>query len=117
MDCPACGISVTIEVGPDRPLSTSLRDAVLGADEEERIEVTQDCWNCGWHETRELCVASIDTTAGDAAVIERAALVDEITDEVAAIDSVETLEEILAAIRRQRGTDSAMSDTDDDATE
>ncbi|WP_251344514.1 hypothetical protein [Haloplanus halophilus] len=78
MDCPAFGSSVTIGVGPERPLSTSLRDA--GA-------------------------------------IERAALVDEITDELSTIDNVETLEETLAAIRQQRGTDPAMTDTDDDATE
>jgi hypothetical protein len=94
----------------------SLSDAVFGADEDERIEVTRDCWDCGWHETRGLRVVAIDTTAGDAAAIERAALIDEITDELAVIDSVETLEETLATIRRQRGTDSATTDTDD-ATE
>lgn len=56
-------------------------------------------------------------TAGDEIAIERATLVDEITDELAAIDSVETLEGTLAAIRRQRRTDPATTGTDDDATE
>ena len=115
MDCPACGSPVTLEVGPDRPLSTSLSDAVLAADEDEQIEVTRDCWDCGWHETRALRVASIDTTAGDATAVKRAALIDEITDELAAIGSVDTLEETLAAIREQRETDSATTDTDDAA--
>ena len=115
MDCPACGSPVTLEVGPDRPLSTSLSDAVLAAEEDEQIEVTRDCWDCGWHETRALRVASIDTTAGDETAVERAALIDEITDELAATGSVDTLEETLAAIRRQRATDPARTDTDDAA--
>jgi len=54
----------------------------------------------------------IDTTAGDETAVERAALI----DELAAIESVDTLEETLAALRRQRATDSATTDTDD-ATE
>lgn len=116
MDCPACGAPVTLEVGPERPLSTSLIDALLTADEDERIEITRECWDCGWHEVRQLRVESIDTTAGDAAAVERAALIDEITDELAAIDRVATLEEALAEIRRQRRHDAAATDTDDDST-
>ncbi|MDT3437379.1 hypothetical protein [Haloarcula sp. 1CSR25-25] len=116
MDCPACGSPVTLEVGPDRPLSTSLSDAILAAEEDEHIEVTRDCWDCGWHETRTLRVASIDTTTGDKTAVERAALIDEITDELASIGSVDTLAEMLAAIRRQRATNPARTDTDD-ATE
>jgi len=58
----------------------------------------------------------IDTTAGDETAVERAALIDKITHELAAIESVDTLEETLAALRRQRATDSATTDTDD-ATE
>jgi len=114
MDCPACGSPVTLEVGPDRPLSTSLSDAVLAAEEDERIEVTRDCWDCGWHETRALRVASIDTAAGDETAVEQAALIDEITDELGEIESVDTLEETLAAIRRQRATDPTRTDTDDE---
>ena len=115
MDCPACGSPVTLEVGPDRPLSTSLSDAVLAAEADEQIEVIRDCWDCGWHETRALRVASIDTTAGDETAVERAALIDEI-DELGEIDTVDTPEEMLAAIRRQRATDPATTDADD-ATE
>jgi len=114
MDCPACGSPVTLEVGPDRPLSTSLSDAVLAAEEDERIEVTRDCWDCGWHETRQLRIESVDTTAGDETAVKRAALIGEITDELAAIGSVDTLEETLAAIRRQRATDPTRTDTDDE---
>ena len=113
MDCPACGSPVTLEVGPDRPLSTSLSDVVLAAEADEQIEVTRDCWDCGWHETRPLRVASIDTTAGDETAVERAALIDEITDELAGIESVDTLEELLATIRRHRDTEPATTDTDD----
>jgi hypothetical protein len=116
MNCPACGSPVTLEFGSDWPLSTSLSDAILTAEEDEQIEVTRDCWDCGWHETRALRVASIDTTAGDETAVERAALIDEITDELAAIESVDTLEETLAAIRQQRATDPARTATDD-ATE
>lgn len=116
MDCPACGSSVTLEVGPDRPLSTSLSDAVLAAEEDEHIEVTRDCWNCGWHETRQIRVESVDTTAGDETAVERAALIDEITDELAEIDQVATLEGLLAETRRQRRTGPATTDTDDDTT-
>lgn len=47
MDCPACGSSLTLEVGLERPLSASLSDAILAVDEDERIEVTRDCWDCG----------------------------------------------------------------------
>ncbi|WP_049905809.1 hypothetical protein [Halorubrum californiense] len=113
MDCLACGSPVTLEVGPDRPLSTSLSDAILAAEEDEHIEVTRDCWDCGWHETRALRVTSIDTTAGDETAIERAALIGEITNELGAIRSVDTLKETLAAIRRQRDTDPARTDSDD----
>lgn len=115
MACPACGSPVTLEVGPEQPLSTSLSDAVLETDEDERIEITRDCWDCGWHETRELRVESIDTTAGDEAAVERAALVDEITDELAEIDSVETLEDTLGEIRRQCRHESATTDPDTDS--
>lgn len=114
MDCPACSSSLTLEVGPERPLSASLSDAIFASDEDERIEVTRDCWDCGWHEVRQLRVESIDTTEGDEAAVERAALIGEITDELAAIGSVDTLEETLAAIRRQRATDPTRTDTDDE---
>lgn len=117
MDCPVCGSPVTLEVGPNRPLSTSLPDVLLAADEDEHIEITRDCWDCGWQEARQIRVESIDTTAGDETAVERAAVVDEITDELAAIDLVATLKDALAEIRRQRRTDAATADTDGDSTE
>jgi hypothetical protein len=113
MDCPACGSPVTLEVGPDQPLSTSLSDVVLTAEEDDRIKIIRDCWDCGWHETRALRVASIDTTAGDKTAVERAALIDAISDELGTMESVDMLEKTLAAIRRQRETDPATTDTDD----
>jgi len=102
MDCPACDSPVTLEVGPERPLSTSLRNAVLAAEPDERLDVTRNCWNCGWHEVRQLRVESINTTAGDETAVERAALVTEITNELTAINDVAILEDALAEIRRQR---------------
>ncbi|WP_324761193.1 hypothetical protein [Haloarcula montana] len=117
MDCPACGTPVTLEVGPERPISTSLPDAILRAEENERIEITRDCWNCGWHETRELRVNSIDTTAGDAATIERARLVDEITDELVGIEDLATLEDVLAETRQQQESEALTDDTGDGSPE
>ena len=102
MDCPACGAPLTLEVGSERPLSTSLRDAVLTAEADERLKITRACWDCGWQEVRQVRVESIDATAGDEAAVERAALLDEINDELAGIDSVDTLEDALAEIRRHR---------------
>jgi len=117
MNCPACGSSVTLEVGPDWPPSTSLSDAIFAVDEDERIEVTRDCWDCGWHEVRQLRVESIDTTEGDEAAVERAALVDEITDDLATITDSTTLEEIRAEIRRQRRHNQATTDTEEETSE
>ncbi|WP_255198505.1 hypothetical protein [Halorarius litoreus] len=117
MDCPACGSSVTLEVGPDHPLSTSLTDALLAADEDECIEASRNCWNCGWHEERQVCVASIETTEGDETAIERAVLLDEITDELAAIERLATLADALAEVRRQRRLEPSAVDTDADTPE
>jgi hypothetical protein len=117
MDCPACGGPVTLEVGPDRPPSTSLSDAVLDAAEDDCLDVVRTCWDCGWQEERRLRVEAIDTTAGDADAIERACLLEEITDELAAIESLGTLEDTLAEIRRQRRLEPAAEDTNENATE
>lgn len=117
MDCPACGSSVTLEVGPDHPLSASPTDALFAADEDECIEVSQNCWNCGWHEERKVCVASIETTEREKAAIERAVLLDEITDESAAIESLAALEDALAEVRRQRRLEQSTADTDADTSE
>jgi len=117
MDCPACDSPVTLEVGPECPISTSLRDAVLAAAPDELLEVTRSCWNCGWHEERQLRVESIDTTAGDETTVERAALMDEITDELAGIDDVAILEDALAEIRRQRRLESQHDETSEEIPE
>ena len=102
MDCPACGAPLTLEVGPEQPLSTSLRDAVLAAEADECLEITRACWDCGWQEMRQVRVESIDTTAGDEAAVERATLLNEIADELAVIENIATLEDALAEIRRHR---------------
>ncbi|WEL27461.1 hypothetical protein [Haloferax volcanii] len=117
MDCPACGGSVTLEVGPDRPPSTSLSDAVLDAAEDERLDVVRTCWDCGWQEERRLRVEAIDTTAGDADAIERAGLLEEITDGLAAIEDFGTLEDTLAEVRRRRRLEPAAEDTNENVTE
>ena len=117
MDCPACGGPVTLEVGPDRPPSTSLSDAVLDAAEDERLDVVRTCWDCGWQEERRLRMEAIETTAGDADAIERARLLEEITDELEAIEALGTLEDTLVEIRRQRRLEPAAEDTNENATE
>ncbi|ELZ94517.1 hypothetical protein [Haloferax volcanii] len=117
MDCPACGGPVTLEVGPDRPSSTSLSDVVLDAAEDERLDVVRACWDCGWQEERRLRVEAVDTTAGDADAIERTRLLKEITDELAAIEALGTLEDTLAGVRRQRRLEPAAEDTNEDVTE
>jgi len=117
MDCPACGGPVTLEVGPDRPPSTSLSDAVLDAAEDERLDVVRTCWDCGWQEERRIRVEAIETTAGDTDAIERARLLEEITDELAAIEDLRTLEDALAEVRRQRRLETAAEDTNENATE
>ena len=117
MDCPACGGPVTLEVGPDRPPSTSLSDAVLDAAEDERLDVVRTCWDCGWQEERRLRVEAIETTAGDADAIERARLLEEITDELAAIEALGTLEDTLAEVRRRRRLEPAVEETSEDVTE
>ncbi len=70
MDCPACGSPLTLDVRGERPLSTSLSDAVLAADEDKCIEITRDCWDCDWHEARQIRVESIDRAEGDEAAVE-----------------------------------------------
>ena len=117
MDCPACGGPVTLEIGPNRLPSTSLTDAVLDAAADERLDILRTCWDCGWQEERRLRIEAIETTAGDDAVIERAALLKKITDELAAIEDLKTLEDALAEVRRQRRLEPSTEDTNEDATE
>jgi hypothetical protein len=114
MDCPMCSGPVTLEIGPEQPISAALTDVVLAAEEGERIEITRVCWECGWHEERHLRVESIETTPGDAADAERAALIDTITDELGAIENLATLEDALAEIRRQRRLELSTGDTEEE---
>lgn len=117
MDCPACGGPVTLEIGPNRLPSTSLTDAVLDAAENECLDVLRTCWDCGWQEERRLRIEAIETTVGDDAVIERAALLEKITDELAAIEDLKTLEDALAEVRRQRRLEPSTEDTNEDTME
>ena len=102
MECPTCGGPVTIEVGPDQPLSASVADALLAAVEDEPIIVARDCWTCGWRKERSVVIDSIETTEGETDAVERAALLDDIMSEATAIDDLTTLEDALAEVRRQR---------------
>ena len=52
MKCPACGGSVTMEVGPELPSSTSVVNALLTADEGEGIVIARNCWACRWSQER-----------------------------------------------------------------
>ena len=54
---------------------------------------------------------------GDETAIERAVLLDEITDELAAIECLATLEDALAEVRRQRRLEPSTADTDADTPE
>jgi hypothetical protein len=112
-----CGGAVTLEVGPDRPLSTSPIDALMSATEDESIEVSRDCWDCGWHEERQIRVESIKTTDGDAVAIKRANLIAEITDELTAIENPTTLEDTLAEVRQHRRVETARDETGDGTME
>ena len=114
MECPACSGPVTVEVGPDQPLSASVADVLLAADEDEQIIVARNCWACGWSEERSVVIDSIETTEGDADAVERTALLDDIMREATAIDSLATLEDTLAEIRRQRRLEPTASDSADD---
>nr|WP_256031213.1 hypothetical protein [Natronomonas aquatica] len=100
-----------LEVGPDRPFSTSPTDALLSATEDESIEVFRDCWDCGWHEERQIRVESIETTEGDEVAVKRANLIAEITDELAAIESPATLEDTLAEVRQHRRVETSSDET------
>lgn len=114
MECPACGGPVTMEVGPDQPLSASVADALLAAAEDEQIIVARNCWACGWNEERSVVIDSIETTEGDATADERAALLDDIMSEATSIDDLATLEDALAEVRRNRRLETATSGSPED---
>jgi hypothetical protein len=114
MECPSCGGPVTIEVWPDQLLSTSVTDALLAADEDEQIVIARNCWVCGWGEERSVSIDPIETTEGDTHAVERATLIDDIMSEATAINSLATLEDTLAEIRRQRRLEAAASGSADD---
>lgn len=114
MECPACGGPVSMDVGPNQPVTESVADALLAAGEDDQIIVTRHCWACGWTEDRAVSIDSIETTEGDGATVERAALLDDIEDELAAIESLATLEDALAEVRRQRQLEPRTDDTNED---
>ena len=114
MECPACGGPVTMEVGPDQPLSASVVDALLTGGEDEQIIIARNCWTCGWTEERSVVIDSIETTEGDTDAVERAALLDDIMSETTAIDNLATLKDALAEIRRHRRLETTASDSADD---
>lgn len=115
MECPACGGPVTMEVGPNQPLTASVADALLAADENEQIVVTRNCWACGWSEERSISIDSIETTEGEAHAIERATLIDDIMSEATEIDNLAMLEDALAEVRHLRRLETAVSGSADDA--
>lgn len=111
MECPACGGSlITMEVGPDLPPTTSIVNALLAAGEDEVFVVTRNCWDCGWCEDRSVSIDSIETTEGDAQAVEHAKLIDNIVSETTAINSLTTLEDVLAEVHQRRRLESADED-------
>lgn len=117
MECPACGGPITMDVGPNQPVTASIADALLAADENDQIDVTRHCWECGWTEDRAVSIDSIEITEGDSAAVGRAVLLDDIEDELAAIESLATLEDALAEVRRQRQLEPQTDDTNEDVPE
>lgn len=76
---------------------------MLTADEDDLLEVTRVCWECGWEETRELCVDEIRVESGDEAVQKRRELLEEVNDELERIESIDALRDALAGVERVRG--------------
>lgn len=103
-----------MEVGPGHPPSASVADALLATTEGEQIIVTRNCWACGWTEERSVVLDSIETTEGDAQTVERATLLDDIMNEVTAINDLGTLEDVLVEVHRQRRLEIGASDSPDD---
>lgn len=116
MECPDCGAPVTMEVGPEHPLTASLVDALIAADEDEQIKISRNCWECGWREERLIRVESVETIDGDEPVAKRASLLNEIRSEAEAIESIAMLEDALAEVRRQRRLEPDASDAATDTT-
>jgi len=117
MEFPSCSGPVTMEIGPNQPVSASVADALLAADEGERIVISRICWECGWTEDRSVSLDSVETTDGDTHTVERAALLDDIMQEATAIDDLATLKDALAEVRRQRRLEPSTADTEEDTTE
>lgn len=116
MECPDCGAPVTMEVGPEHSLSASLVDVLIATDQDEQLEISRNCWECGWREERVICVESVATVDGDEPVAKRASLLTEIRSESEAIESIAILEDALAAVRRQRHLEPDASDAVTDNT-
>mgnify|MGYP007097484364 CR=1 FL=1 len=113
MEYPACGGSlITIEVGPDLPPTTSIVNALLAAGKDEVLVITRNCWDCGWCEDRSVSIDSIETTEGDPHAVEHAKLIDNIVSEATAINSLATLEDVLAEVHQRRRLEPADEDTE-----
>lgn len=107
MECPECGSEVlTREIGPEWPMRTSLVDAVLDADVDERVVLSRNCWTCGWSEERLVRIESIDETPGDSDVVERRRLRDTLDDAIRDVEDIETLERLLEDVQARRTRDS-----------
>lgn len=109
MNCPQCNSNITMEVGPERPLSASLVDTLITAEEDEQVDINRDCWQCGWREKRSVRLETIEITNGDTHVVERSTLMNEIMNELETIESLTTLRDALAEVRRQRRLETAAS--------
>lgn len=114
MNCPGCGSrSVSVELGPDGAPLTSVARAVMDAAEGDAIEVSRDCWTCGWRETRRLQLAAIEVKAGDDTVQRRRQLVDAVHADLAAVQRIESLREALECVRNVRQGEPASGETEE----
>lgn len=117
MECPDCGEpDISQEVGPGRPPSTPLADAILDTEQGDEVVLHRQCWTCGWSEDRHVKVAGIETEHGDPATVDRQQRLSELRGMLEEIEDTETLESVLQYVRQQRsGDDSVPSSMEEDA--
>ncbi|WP_042662467.1 hypothetical protein [Haloferax sp. ATB1] len=106
MECPDCGEPyVSREVGPGRPPSTPLANAILDTEQGEEVILHRQCWTCGWSEDRHVEVAAIETEHGDPEIVDRQQRLSELAGLLEEIEDTETLDSVLHYVRQQRSGD------------
>ncbi|WP_115891656.1 hypothetical protein [Haloferax sp. Atlit-48N] len=103
MECPDCGEPyVSREVGPGRPPSTPLANAILDTEQGEEVILHRQCWTCGWSEDRHIEVAAIETEHGDPEIVDRQQRLSELVGLLEGTEDTETLESVLQYVRQHQ---------------